>query len=221
MISVAVVNGRGLIFDVDSISTLREKFRICGVLTGVLPQFPQQNIFMGLPLELLPEELKYLLDHNVVDVFDGEKAYEALCARPDCGSSCAVHSTPELGPADVVHMELQTAHISRVSGSPNGPPRVKKPQYEAYRMYEYLHDSGFYIMPGLRFGCHFMAYPGDVSRYHSHHNAVGLGWTEPFDVLDIVSGGRLGTAVKKCWVVGAANPTGPYRAFCVEWAGFG
>ena len=57
-------------------------------------------------------------------------------------------------------------------------------------------------MPGLRFGCHYSVYPGDPLRYHSHFLTTGLGWDEEFDLLDIVGGGRLGTGVKKAYLIG-------------------
>ena len=42
--------------------TLREYYRIVGVLVGCLPRNPRQNIHLGLPLQLMPEELSLLLN---------------------------------------------------------------------------------------------------------------------------------------------------------------
>lgn len=70
-----------------------------------------------------------------------------------------------------------------------------------------------------------MAYPGDPLRFHSHFLAVGAGWDEEIDLLDIVGGGRLGTAVKKGYLLGGAErkadgseEEGAVRTFCFEWA---
>jgi tRNA-splicing endonuclease subunit Sen34 len=41
---------------------LRATHHICGVLTGTLPHASQQNLFLGLPLTLLPEEVVLLLN---------------------------------------------------------------------------------------------------------------------------------------------------------------
>jgi tRNA-splicing endonuclease subunit Sen34 len=43
-------------------ATLRSEHRICGVLTGTLPHLSQQNVFLGLPLVLMPEELVLLVE---------------------------------------------------------------------------------------------------------------------------------------------------------------
>jgi tRNA-splicing endonuclease subunit Sen34 len=44
------------------VATLRSEHRICGVLTGTLPHLSQQNVFLGLPLVLMPEELVLLVE---------------------------------------------------------------------------------------------------------------------------------------------------------------
>ena len=41
---------------------LREECRIVGKLVGCLPRAPRQNIQLGLPLQLMPEEAKLLVD---------------------------------------------------------------------------------------------------------------------------------------------------------------
>ena len=76
-------------------------------------------------------------------------------------------------------------------------------------------------------------YPGDPFRYHAHYLANGYGWDEPVAMLDLVTSGRLGTAVKKGFLFGAEKPKpklredggeekegeGEVRVFCIEWAG--
>jgi hypothetical protein len=47
---------------------LRSAHHICGNLTGTLPQAAQQNVFLGLPLELLPEEVVCLMKDGAFNV---------------------------------------------------------------------------------------------------------------------------------------------------------
>jgi tRNA-splicing endonuclease subunit Sen34 len=113
---------------------------------------------------------------------------------------------------------------------------------KSYPLFRYLHSLNYYHMPGLRFGCHYNAYPGDPLRYHSHFAATGLGWDDEFELLDIVGGGRLATGTKKAYMIGgedsdvvktkekAENGAGLFsddtvederrevRAFSIEWA---
>ena len=46
------------------IATLRSKYNICGVLTGTLPHIPQQNVFLGVPLVIMPEEVVLLVENS-------------------------------------------------------------------------------------------------------------------------------------------------------------
>ena len=107
---------------------------------------------------------------------------------------------------------------------------------ESYHLFAHLNSRGYYMIPGLRFGCHYSAYPGDPFRYHAHFLAMSLGWDEELSMLDLVSRGRLSTGVKKALLIGGRRPTdsringagtvgkesdepgGDVRTFCVEWA---
>lgn len=51
-------------FKID-IATLRSKYHICGILTGTLPHLSQQNVFLGIPLVLLPEEVVLLVEKGI------------------------------------------------------------------------------------------------------------------------------------------------------------
>jgi len=104
-------------------------------------------------------------------------------------------------------------------------------------LYEHLNERGYFITPGLRFGGDYSVYPGDPFRFHAHFLATAYGWDEELSLLDLVSSGRLGTSVKKSFLMAAqtppaANPSvvaakeqegdgeraGKLRAFCIEWA---
>ena len=111
------------------------------------------------------------------------------------------------------------------------PSLLPSPSPASFPVYKYLQNKGYFLSPGLRFGCQFMAYPGDPLRFHSHFVVRGLEWDEEIDVLDVIGGGRLGTGVKKAWMIGGTEKKDgrevlredgeeKVRAFCVEWGGF-
>lgn len=118
-----------------------------------------------------------------------------------------------------------------------------------YLLYQSLKSQNYVMSPGGRFGGLFIAYPGDPLRYHSHLT-IGSAldyYSEPIDFISLTSGARLGTAVKKLWVIGgvkddkyassegdATNATLEMKTpdnlltkrnntsfFSIEWAGFG
>ncbi|SPO21078.1 related to RNA splicing endonuclease gamma subunit [Ustilago trichophora] len=63
-----------LVWTVDSLKLLRG-YGLTGSFTGTLAQFPQQNIFLGLPIQLLPEEVVYLLRRDKAVVVDEGSSY--------------------------------------------------------------------------------------------------------------------------------------------------
>lgn len=308
---ISYISGRYLLFNIDAISHARRAYNICGILIGTIPNLSQQNVFLGVPLELMPEEARVLVEQGhayLVDEVEAhrlgfmemnrehrlaylqdmdrlgmkqavtvkkkseERSEKALRAKglasfvqeknsdaqPEAGESTttatpsrdtaasivdtsdtSLFNPPSAPPSPVVVSERELiphfitptisypplALSSSSSVSSISPPVVAT----NYPLFRYLHSKGYFSMPGLRFGCHYSVYPGDPLRFHSHFLATGIGWDEEFDLLDIVGGGRLGTGVKKAYLVGGEDPNKrigeengdmeSVRAFSIEWAG--
>ncbi|KAK3318576.1 hypothetical protein B0H66DRAFT_243817 [Apodospora peruviana] len=110
-------------------------------------------------------------------------------------------------------------------------PSIEVPS--SYPLYKYLNVRGYFITPGLRFGGDYSVYPGDPFRYHAHYLANSYEWDQAIPMLDLLTSGRLGTAVKKSFLLGGRDPAaknrdqgdedrqadGDLRVFCIEWAG--
>ena len=67
---ISCIAGRYLLFDVDVIAHCRRAHNICGVLIGTIPNLSQQNVFLGIPLELMPEEARVLVELGAAYVVD-------------------------------------------------------------------------------------------------------------------------------------------------------
>ncbi|KAF9533477.1 hypothetical protein CPB83DRAFT_845326 [Crepidotus variabilis] len=74
-IPLRVANKVAYVWDVDDIATLRSMHRVCGVLTGTLPHLSQQNVFLGVPLVLMPEEVVLLVDTGVAVLINDSTAH--------------------------------------------------------------------------------------------------------------------------------------------------
>ncbi|GAA94146.1 uncharacterized protein L969DRAFT_46235 [Mixia osmundae IAM 14324] len=74
-VEIRVSNGQGLIFDLQDFRYVRDDLRICGLLTGTLPQLSQQNVFLGLPVQLMPEEVVWLVSNGHAVLIDDLKAH--------------------------------------------------------------------------------------------------------------------------------------------------
>lgn len=347
---------RYLLYDVDTIYHVRAKYNITGVLIGCLPQAPQQNVFSGVPVELMPEEARLLVEKGVACVVDDVKihkqgfldnglgkeqirAYRESLRRQ--GAAVAGHKGKQSAerkkaalskkmevenwndiPQDMLERSSTrtknkpkksfkdanqpATNAVEVDGNDNSlfdpnpdsraakrpglasmasdaiatmadpfgvtptvsypplsstlaPPKspcgtsesiVELPYVDSslpdvpssYSIFKHLHEKGYFLAPGLRFGCQYMAYPGDPLRFHSHFLCNGLDWDQEFDLLDLVGGGRLGTGVKKGFLIGGEVKQGDVgrrsridesehksrngkdfskevRSFCIEWGG--
>jgi len=285
-IPISLIAGRYLLFDVNVVTYLRSTHHICGVLTGTIPQVPQQNVFLGLPVELMPEESRLLVEKGVAYVVDdaawhsekfstfkgldrkqyldslkseglkarklaesakrvkSEHALAKVAARKRIGSSDASTNASELDIADsFFHVERPASRASIQSSASDLPwpvtptttfppisleqncvPPPDPPVPLSYPLFAHLHSRDYYLMPGLRFGCDYNVYPGDPLRFHSHFAAVSYEWDEEICLLDLIGGGRLGTRVKKGFLIGGddveeTSKDDTVRTFCIEWGG--
>jgi tRNA-splicing endonuclease subunit Sen34 len=295
-IPISVVAGRYLLFDTNAVTYLRRAYNICGVLIGSIPQIPQQNVFLGLPVELLPEEAKILVRKGAAYIVDtaawhqekfstikgadrrkyldsfrseGRRAQQTAeenaqervarglarqalmkaakkplpsttttdvsltdidtCKSADVDSilfDCAGMTTPS---ATINSASLYTVTPTSTYASlhlaPDSLIQPDPPVPASYPLFAHLHALSYFITPGLRFGCDYTVYPGDPLRFHSHFLAVGYDWDEDIPLMDLIGGGRLGTGVKKGFLIGGKGPTEStedgmgVRIFCIEWGG--
>lgn len=294
-VPISKIGERYLLFDVNVVTYLRRAHHICGCLMGSLPQIPQQNVFLGLPVELMPEEAKVLVELEVAYIVDdtawhanrfttfegedkkkyldslravGTKSRDAALlearrrtethlkrralekaklnakkkaategddsityneAADDAddslfGDNRSVASSSVATTATPPYAVTPTATCSAASLPQNPTPQPDPPVPSSYPLFKHLHAKGYFIMPGLRFGCNYNVYPGDPLRFHSHFLAVGYEWNQEIAMLDIIGGGRLGTAVKKGFLIGGADTDSEsggdnVRTFAIEWGG--
>jgi tRNA-splicing endonuclease subunit Sen34 len=302
-IPISLVAGRYLLFDVNVVTYLRKTYNICGVLIGGIPQIPQQNVFLGLPVELLSEEVKLLVEKGVAYVVDAaarhkenfstleasdrklyleslrsrgrmaQKAAEenmqrktvlglekqallkakkptppsstisshvtgldntAFASKEDPETIFSGNSRSKLLPkssklstsASLPYTITPTSTYGSLSGACDLLPQTDPPVPVSYPLFAHLHSHSYYVTPGLRFGCDYTVYPGDPLRFHSHFLAVGYDWDEDIALMDLIGGGRLGTGVKKGFLIGGRKKlpelTGDgldVRTFCIEWGG--
>lgn len=305
-VPISLISGRYLLFDVHVVTYLRRTHHICGTLMGTLPQSPQQNLFFGLPMELMPEEAKLLVEKEVAYIVDdkqwhkdkllntlqgaekhayleslraiglqsrkamlqesqrktkqglaryaAKKAQESARTIEDLASQpSASHADNSFNDtssnADSTEVSLfeaesnasskggsrplatsplavtpTTSYSSSLPQNPLSSP--DPPVSSSYALFAHLHAREYYIMPGLRFGCNYNVYPGDPLRFHSHFLATNYDFDQEIPLFDIIGGGRLGTAVKKGFLIGGVDPAMEQgksgenvRSFCIEWAG--
>ncbi|ODQ82555.1 hypothetical protein BABINDRAFT_159119 [Babjeviella inositovora NRRL Y-12698] len=78
-VPISLLNNTPLVFDLSHVKQLRE-LGVCGVLGGTLPTAPQQNVFLGLPLQLMVEDAMWLLEQKHAYLVPGRRLYDCLAA---------------------------------------------------------------------------------------------------------------------------------------------
>ncbi|KAG6874082.1 hypothetical protein C0995_006939 [Termitomyces sp. Mi166 len=74
-IPLRISNKKAFIWDVDDIALVRSRHNICGILSGTLPHVSQQNVFLGMPLLLMPEEVVLLVENEFAVLIDDPTAH--------------------------------------------------------------------------------------------------------------------------------------------------
>lgn len=114
--------------------------------------------------------------------------------------------------------------LARISSSEGNASTWSFPDTAAewikYKVFEYLWHQGLFVTPGLKFGGHYLAYPGDPLRYHSHYIVNARDKETPLTPVDLVSMGRLAVNVKKVYVLASPDDSGNINVFSIHWAGF-
>lgn len=273
MILLQAVHDTVLVFDLDHVRQLRH-LGIVGVLVGTLPRAPQQNVFLGLPLQLTIYEAWWLVAKGHAALVDSVKynnyvgsglTLEAVNVRcrvqilltsqllyavtPDYHRLAEEQQQPggdESGDPSETEMAGCETGTAKILDSSHALAQCQlsllefvgrqslPDEFEAkLAAFAYLRNLDYYMMPGLRFGGVFVAYPGDPLQYHSHLIVKVLGRDQEINLLELVTSGRLATAVKKAWILMDQHPAKAarddgsnlnaesVRAYSIEWAGFG
>ncbi|KAK2460606.1 hypothetical protein APHAL10511_007076 [Amanita phalloides] len=293
-IPLIVAQQTAYVWDVDDIATLRSEHRICGILTGTLPHLSQQNVFLGVPLVLMPEEVVHLVEKGVAILVNDFAAYsipalgglqhwalqqetlnnqyllsqskgitasarasseeaqkkrrerEQRRAKVDIDTDptglvtnvASSVSVPQnrsshnlIIPASSTNFSWyqQTnehhLHASVESAMAAGIWKFPSDSFERARcaVFSDLHEKGYFIGGGIKFGGHYLVYPGDPLRYHSHFAATVHETSLPtLRPMEIVAHGRLGTGTKKTHLLcGWDDAKREISYLSIEWAGFG
>ncbi|UNI20378.1 tRNA-splicing endonuclease subunit [Purpureocillium takamizusanense] len=283
-VRISKIAGQYLVFDPAAAALLRRRDNVSGTLVGTTPQQPTQNVFLGLPIELRPEEADALIRCNTAYVVDAATAHLSSLSCRDADTrraykqslwrrkqvaqqatsdrsarraadvasrfgrpsvpiapislSINVHQSdddagvPLSGSDKTVRQTTNNVNICGITPISSGDlisSITLHPASDVAKAFDgplcrYLQTTKFYMTPGLRFGARYSVYPGDPLRFHAHFMANQYGWHEEIPVLDVVSGGRLATAVKKAFLMGGQHtPQGTLSqpllcTISVEWA---
>ncbi|KAF9156103.1 hypothetical protein BG015_007280, partial [Linnemannia schmuckeri] len=136
---------------------------IQGSLAGSLPRSPMQNIFQGLPLRLLPEEISVLLHHNIIDLIIDNHNHDHS------------HNQQQHHNADLDTSNRRCLHLT-----------------DHALVFEHLwKDHQFFIAPGMKFGGDYLLYRNDPLVCHASLVASVKEPEELLSLVDMANNARL------------------------------
>lgn len=199
-------NPEVLVFNLDDIKQLRNKYHILGILIGTLQQYPQQNIFLSVPLKLNIYEVLWLVQYHYA-ILINQLAYRNAKLKRRQEQSQGKVENDNLTENNILVVEnCESEHDAKLAQTfkvsiqsylsayfKHSNTKSLSQLVNHYKYYKYLQNRGFYINPGLKFGGDLVIYPGDPLRYHSY----SIVKFDVVDMYDIIVGGRLATSVKK------------------------
>ncbi|KAJ2315567.1 tRNA-splicing endonuclease subunit [Coemansia sp. RSA 2611] len=90
-----------------------------------------------------------------------------------------------------------------------------------FGLFKDLHGRGYFITRGIKYGGDYLLYPGDPLRYHSSHIVSLIDRGQKLTPRQLVTLGRLCTAVKKIRLLSSWNAeAGSFTHITLNWSGF-
>lgn len=129
----------------------------------------------------------------------GGKAKKAAAAAGDGW-------TRVVAPGSFVSVPLENEHDGDAEdvGAMFPSTRVER---ERCAVFEALHDEGFHMTPGAKFGSDYLAYPGDPILFHAHYTVRVISWDAVVHPLVLAATTRMSHAARKNFVVACARAT--------------
>ncbi|MEQ2184891.1 hypothetical protein GOODEAATRI_012612, partial [Goodea atripinnis] len=223
-----------LLWRFQDLKTVRSN-SLVGALLGSLPRTPRQNIRLGRPLLLMPEEERVLREHHGAAALSARnqvrnRAGSESGAGSDEALQCRLLALEQnfSFPRSALAVQLSTARAglshcqeTRAFLEADWPIREQdSPRRDArYQVFRDLWRRGFFLTSAGKFGGDFLVYPGDPLRFHAHFIAVCLTLDESICMLDVLSVARLGSNVKKTVLLCSPAPDGSVHYTSLQWSG--
>nr|CAG4718908.1 unnamed protein product [Naegleria fowleri] len=209
-----VFNHKCLIYDAKSVEILRNTYRILATPFGSLPNYTQQNVFNSLPCLITPESVTLGIEHGFIRVFEDlhssnvNRLQDLMLNAPAATSSSSKLASGHNSGVNQTIFKFQIGYeqailnqntcyeepkdITQIWTYPQTPF-----QFEKYQIFKDLHNNGFFLSSGDKFGCDFLAYRGDPVLHHAEFMIYIQEIDKPIEPHLIISIGRLGNTVHK------------------------
>ena len=179
--------GGWLVWDAEGAAGLRGARGVVGAAVGALPGFKLQNEAHGLPVRLHEWEAALALERGWAESARPE-ASDGPGDPPGPGGGVEVPLLPRRGEPALAGLLTEPA--------PNPSGRSLKA-----RVFRELHDRGYTLTGGLKFGADFLCYRGDPCTCHAEFCVKVLEAAAELAPLQLLAAARTAHAARKHYVL--------------------
>jgi tRNA splicing endonuclease len=204
---------------------------------------------LGLPFDLLPEQVTLLLEYGWAQLFvdeSGEASQDQINQfQQDFNLQIQEYQTLRLVKSDKIKQfklentgQMIPSHLLSQIQLPVETPTAADhyvwnqnttlavwnwpctdDQNARYKIFKHLYEMGYHITRGSKFGGDYLLYNGSPDDYHSDFIVIIANQNQTFSSKEIIAMGRLGTAVKKSNVLCSWSEKFGFISICFNWEG--
>ena len=179
-----------------------------------------QNIFQGLPLRLMPEEVYALEAKGLVEIVDETLSYNQLPSSTEQPEISQQRSGSGSG-SDQITINTRSDHLPWYQPRPLSNHAISSLQQSRNRtaierqrdkmrssVFLNLWDlQKYFVAPGLKFGGDYLLYKQDPLICHASFVASVKDMDEPLTLTDLATSARLATTVQKKHLLCSPSPS--------------
>ncbi|GMH39373.1 hypothetical protein BSKO_07271 [Bryopsis sp. KO-2023] len=166
-IRVFVTGGKGYVYSAEEAQRLRTEHRIVGNMVGGITAFKMQTSVGGLPLELSPDEVTIAVKKGWVKLLSGKEGLNFRKTVEGCSANMTLDETLARNTSIAIpnlHHEASNSGSLELRGWDYPKTEGEK---NRFAVFSDLHEKGFFLTGGAKFGGDWLAYPGDPLVYHA------------------------------------------------------
>nr|XP_002123488.1 tRNA-splicing endonuclease subunit Sen34-like [Ciona intestinalis] len=97
--------------------------------------------------------------------------------------------------------------------------KLTEEESKLYLIFCDLHNQGYFLTDGVKFGGNFLVYPGDPGLYHSTYILLHIPYEKEISATEFATFGRLASSVKKTLLLASIDKENKVVYSSMSWSG--
>ncbi|XP_002123488.2 tRNA-splicing endonuclease subunit Sen34-like [Ciona intestinalis] len=97
--------------------------------------------------------------------------------------------------------------------------KLTEEESKLYQIFCDMHNQGYFLTDGVKFGGNFLVYPGDPGLYHSTYILLHIPYEQEISSTEFATFGRLASSVKKTLLLASIDKENKVVYSSMSWSG--